>query len=210
MFSTADVRRERLHEQIADTIQRLIVEHQLQPGWHLPPERELAKQLGVNRMTVRQGLYLLQQRGLIDVKVGSGSVLKSMASSVVAESIERYFVFGHCSHRELMTVREILEPEVAALAATHATLEDLARVKALVEQMEASLAKGDIEMCVVADLDFHLELAVASKNRLLIAFMSGLRQVMHSALQAEIVSGFSEARMRVHRLVYDAVASRDA
>jgi GntR family transcriptional repressor for pyruvate dehydrogenase complex len=209
-LSPSAMRRERLHEQIADQIESMIVEDQLQPGWSLPPERELAQRLGVNRMTVRQGLYLLQQRGLIDVKVGSGSYLTSMAPSVVADSIGRYFVFGRCSHRELAEVREALEPQVAALAAEHATSEDLARLQTLVEQLEASAAKADIGACVLADLEFHLELAAASKNKLLIAVMSGLRQVMSTWLQTQIERAYSEVRTRGHRLVYEAIASHDA
>jgi len=210
LFIPSDLRRDRLYEQITDKIREIIATKRLRPGSRLPSERELAKQLGVNRTTVRHALYILQQQGLIEVKPGAGSRLISMTPSVLGEAIERYFLFGDCSHRELLTVRELLEPETAALAAVHATLQDLDRLRARVDEIEASFAAGDFVRCAAADAAFHSELAVAGKNRLLMAFMAGIRQVMNAWLKTQVETMSRESGMHGHRQVYTAVAARDA
>ena len=111
-FQFKKIVRKPLYEQIADDIQDMIALHKLVPGTQLPTERELAQQMGVNRTTVHQAVGLLQQRGLVEMKVGSGTYVIDMPPSVVADSIQRYFTFGNCSFQDLVTLRCILEPEM--------------------------------------------------------------------------------------------------
>jgi GntR family transcriptional repressor for pyruvate dehydrogenase complex len=209
LFQSLKLRRERLHKQIADSIQEMIAENQLRPGDQLLSERELAKLLGVNRATVREAIRLLEQLGLVQMKVGSGTYITNMPRSVVAESIERYFVFGSCSHHDLITLRDILEPEMAALAAEHATPEDLTRLKELVEQIEDTFARDEIKNYAAADTGFHEALAIATHNALIIAIASGLEKVMRTWIQAQSETHRLEEGARSHRPVYDAIAARD-
>src|SRR2546429_475173 len=91
---------------------------------------------GVNRATVGEAINSLEHRGLVAKKQGSGTFVNAMPRSVVADSIERYFIFTNCTHEELSALRMIQEPEVAALAAANATEEDLARLKHVIGLIE--------------------------------------------------------------------------
>ena len=132
----------KLREQIADRIQDMIATNQLKPGEQLPSEREMAKSVGVNRGTVREAIRLLEQRGLIETHTGSGAYVVNVSSSTVTESIERYFAFGSCSHEDLIQLREILDPEISALAAERATTAEIESLHQLVDRIEDILHRG--------------------------------------------------------------------
>ena len=210
LFKSLGLRRKHLHEQIADSIQAMIAEGQLLRSSQLPPERELAKLLGVNRATVREAIRLLEQRGLVHMKVGDGTyVTEAMSFSVVADSIERQFVFGQCSHEDLVALREILEPGVAAMAALRATQEDLDEMKALIAQIEDNFAARDTAAQSRADTDFHLALAKATHNELIIAISIGLQQVMLKWMLTQTEAFHFGDGANSHRAVYDGIVARN-
>lgn len=210
IFQSLSLRRKYLHEQIADAIQTMIADGQLQRGSQLPPERELAKLLGVNRATLREAIRLLEQRGLVYMKVGSGTyVTEAIPASVMADCIERQFVFGHCSHEDLVTLREILEPGLAVVAAERATEEDLERLKGLVEQIEEAFARGDHVKNSEADTAFHVALAIATHNALIISISEGLQQVMLKWMLAQTEAFHLQEGADSHRAIYEAIAARN-
>jgi GntR family transcriptional repressor for pyruvate dehydrogenase complex len=222
------LKREYLHQQIADKIQRMIAQNQLQPGNQLPSERELAKVFGASRPTVREAIRLLEQRGLLEMKLGSGSYVTEVQGTVLADSIDRYLTLGTSSHEEFLAFREMWEPEVAALAATCAEAEDLAKLERLAGQADAMEASGDTESYAAADASFHLALAEATHNRLFTAIGNGIHNVMkewvraqvavrrraeaaighHPAIDADEGENPGQASLR-HRAVYEAVVARD-
>jgi len=207
LFGSVEIRREHLHLQIADSIQAIIAESRLAPGWQLPPERDLAEMLGVNRTTVHQAMHLLQQRGLVEMKVGSGTYVTDVPQSVLTESIERYLMFNRGTHEDLITLREILEPEIAALAARRATPADVARLTETVEQLEARFA--DEGIWPAEDMAFHEALAEASHNELIIAITRGLQNVMRSWLKALGKQSWKPGGMQSHRRICEAIAAGD-
>ena len=208
IFQSVDLKRKHLHEQIADSIQDLIASNQLQPGKQLPSERDLANRLGVSRNTVREAIRSLEQRGLVKMRPGSGTYVTEVTPQVVADSIERYFAFGSCSHEDLVKLREVLEPEVAALAAEHSTSEDLARLKELVEDMEDAFFEDDVEHYAVTDTNFHVALALASHNELIIAITSALQQIMRVWIEAQSKTFRLDKGAFSHRAVCEAIAAR--
>src|SRR5258708_11386116 len=111
--------RQNLNEQIAERIQEQITGGKRRPGDRLPPERELAAMLKVNRATVREAIHLLRERGLVERKNGRGTRIMAMHPDSVGVAIDRFFATNNCSQRELWDFRIIFEPKVAALAAPH-------------------------------------------------------------------------------------------
>jgi GntR family transcriptional repressor for pyruvate dehydrogenase complex len=206
-FGDLKLSREHLYEQIADRVQEIIAVNQLRPGTQLPPERQLAEELGVNRATVRAAIRLLEQRGMVNRKVGSGTFVVEVPASVVADSIERYLLFGEGTHNELLILREILEPSIASLATENATPKDLERMKACLDQIEEAYQRSDSEGGAIADADFHLALAEATQNKLIVAIVKALQRVIISRLSLTMSTTLQQGEMFVdiHRRIYEAV-----
>ena len=197
--------RQSLYEQVADTIQEMIATHELGPGTRLPTERELAQQMDVNRTTVHQAVGLLQQRGLVEMKVGSGIYVIDMPPSVVADSIQRYFTFGNCSFQDLVTLRCILEPEMAALAAKSATAEDLVLLNQTIEKLEEAFERDDETAFGLFEMDFHEGIASATHNELIIAISKGMHNLVRDWLETHGTGKRTKELVLVHRAVCDAV-----
>jgi GntR family transcriptional repressor for pyruvate dehydrogenase complex len=209
LFQSLQLRRERLNEQIAASIQEMIAVNRLKPGVQLPSERELARLMGVNRSTVREALRILEHRGLVTMRMGSGTYIADVPADTVSESIERYIVFGQSSHEELIKLREMLEPEIAATAAEQATDDDLMRLKELAAQIEVVFSAGAVADYARLDTDFHQALAEATHNALVIAIITGLRKVMQGWVLAQSATHRIEEGAHSHGRVAESVAARD-
>lgn len=209
LFALLELRRQNLNEQIADVIQEMITTQQIRVGERLPPERELSQLLNVNRSTIRHAIGLLQERGLVQMKAGSGTYVIEMPPDTVGQAIKRYFVSRNCSQRDFMTVRLVLEPEIAALAASNATCVDLDTLRQALGQMETSWLSQDAEAYLSADVDFHYDLAVASHNDLFVAIASGASALMRLWIGTTFRLAKHEHSFRQHREVYQAVVDRD-
>lgn len=211
-FTSLRVKRRRLHEEIAESIQEIIIENRLRPGTRLPSERELAEQLGVSRVTVSQASQVLEQRGLIQRKVGGGTYVTDRARSAFAESMQRLFVVENCTFDDLVQLRVMLEPEMAAIAAANATDEELATLQELVDRMEATSDAHDVEGHVAADLAFHTALAQATHNELILGVSLGVQKLMEQFIRVQdagTTSRGTEDNPCPHRWVYEALARRD-
>jgi DNA-binding FadR family transcriptional regulator len=206
-FKDLKLSRENLYEQIAEHIQEIIAVNQLPPGTQLPPERQLAEELGVNRATVRAAIRLLEQRGMVNGKVGSGTFVVEVPASVIADSIERYLLFGEGTHKELLILREILEPSIASLATKNAMPKDLERMKSCLDQFEEAYQRSDSDGSAIADADFHLALAEATQNKLIVAIVKALQRVIISRLSLTMSTTLQhgETSVDIHRRIYEAV-----
>lgn len=207
-------RRERLHEQVADYLwQTVIIDGNLQPSDPLPSERELSEQMGVSRATISSAIRLLEQQGLVTILRGSGTYVSDKARSVFVDSMERLFAFTDCELNELMVLREMIEPGIAALAAENATEDELIVIGQHLEEAERAWYEGDIERWVIGDADFHEALAAAAGNSLLMAITAGIRRLTLRALDIQAESSVANVEKETgvlgHRTIYEAIAKRD-
>ena len=198
-----------LHTRVADALQKLIADHHLIPGDRLPSQVELAERLGVSPVTLRQGIRILEQRGLVETRRGSGSIVSAVAAGEVADSIERFSVFGNYQHQDLIELREAIEPRGAALAAERATDDDLARLRELVDHLELTFERRDAGAFADADMQFHLAVAHASRNPLIIAILCGLEKMLRILFDVQRRNIDSEPGTYAHRLVFDAIHARN-
>lgn len=209
LFQTFELRRENLNEQIADMIQEMINSQKLQVGDRLPSERELATLLNVNRATLREAIRILEQRGLVSMRVGSGTYVTQVPPQIVGQAIERYFTSRECSQKDLQTVRTVIEPEIAALAATNASEDDLTNLGHLLNRLEETWLTGNTEELPEVDANFHMALAVASHNELFIAIVNGLSLIMkHWINITHHLQQVPDSHVQ-HRQVYEAILARD-
>ena len=201
--------REGLHVQIADNIQELIAAQELQPGDRLPPDRQLAEMLNVSRPTVREALRLLQQRGLIDVKPGSGTYVKTMGPGPVIQTIGRFFSVRDCSFEDMMQVRDLLEPGTAASAAVHATPESIEVLRQRVDALEQAFQSGDPKQLALADSRFHIEIANASGNQLLTALSASIAHLVRKWTEKVSATVLAEEVNKSHRVILQAIVDGD-
>lgn len=146
------------------------------PGSRLPPERRLAETFGVGRSAVREALAALEVLGVVEVRPGSGTYLRSSTSELLPQTLSWGMLLGEPKTRELVQVRHGLEVQAARLAATAADDDGLV---ALAGHLEAMRAAGtDFEAFAAADLRFHQELAEQAGNALLDQMLQSVRSLI--------------------------------
>lgn len=135
MYQPVD--RSKLFERIVAQIQGRIERGELRPGDRLPPERELALSFGASRTAVREALKTLAQMGLVASHQGRGAVVTDNTSAAMRSSLGLMLRVNHLrSPNALVELREIIEPEIAALAAERATESQIAALSDAVDTME--------------------------------------------------------------------------
>src|SRR5215470_11723098 len=158
----------RLYRQIADQIRTLIRSREFPAGTRLPPERDLARQLGVSRPSVREALIALEVEGLVDVRIGSGIYVLGAGAGE-----QRAPVQAATGPFELLRARWVIESECAALAARHAKRAQFDAIAEALQQMETT-ANGEHRQPLAADRIFHLRIAEATGNGALVAVVKML------------------------------------
>lgn len=171
MYKT--VRTSRLYEQIVEQIEESILSGALKAGEQLPSERELAVSFGVSRTAVREAVKALREKGLVEAYSGRGTFITDGTSQAMRQSIDRMIRLGQPEGSTyLAEVRQILEPEFTALAALRVEEQHLASMREAVAIMDRSLRKPDAY--IEADLDFHLALAEAAANPLILSLLDSI------------------------------------
>ncbi len=195
-------------ERVAEVLMELITSKKLSAGDFLPSEAELCRRLGVSRPTIRQALGILETRGLILTRHGVGAQVTDRTRDVVTASIRLMLLHGGHGPRDLLEVRQMLECQMAALAATRATDDD---IRALVESIAViGNQSSTVDEYVAADLNFHLRLAEASKNAVLLSLVHAIRGLLHDVIAATYaIDGQTERRLRDHTRILDAIVARD-
>ena len=204
------VRSSRLYEQIVQQVEESIQKGALKTGDKLPPERELAQQFGVSRTAVREAVKALREKGFVEAYPGRGTFIMETSSHPIRLSLDRMVKAGQAEgSRYLTEVREMMEPEIAALAAERADGEDLAAMRESFEVMEG--AKKDPDAFIEADLDFHLALAEAAGNPIILSLIDSIVGLLREQRMGIFqIAGGPERGQYHHKKILDAVEHRDA
>lgn len=206
-----EVQQDKLYLKVAERIQNLILRQQLRAGDRLPPERELAEGMGVSRTVVREAFKALQERGLIKIISGRGAFVarKELAAERIHESINLAFRLQTQSYDHLNEIRETLETDIAELAATRASQQQIEQLARAIEAMD--LAIESPEQYVQADLEFHSVLAAATGNPLFGALVSPVIDLLHDArLLIFEAPGAPQRGQEGHREIFKCIQDRDA
>jgi GntR family transcriptional repressor for pyruvate dehydrogenase complex len=199
----------RLYEQIVQQIEESILKGELSEGSQLPAERDLAKQFGVSRTAVREAIKALQEKGLVDAFPGRGTFVTNGTSNSMRRSLDRIIKCGEPDGwAYLVEVREILEPEIAALAAVRATDQDLAAMRDALEVMDH--AGRDSDAFIEADLDFHLALAEAAANPIVLSLIDSIVGLLREQrLRIFRIGGGPERGQHHHKRILEAIERND-
>ncbi len=198
----------RLYRQIAEQLRGLIAAGEFAIGSRLPPERDLATQLGVSRPSVREALIALEVEGLVEVRMGSGIYVLSAVPVRQAKTVE-----SELGPFEIIKARQLIESELAALAACNRPAAALKRMRAAVKWMEEEIAAG--AMPYRGDRAFHVALAEASENAALVRVVTVLWDERKNPVFEQLGRHFENASswrkaVAEHRAVIRAVAAGDA
>ena len=203
------IRSSKVYEQITEQIEQLILSGKLRSGDRLPTERELAEQFQASRTAVREAMKTLAQKGLVDMRPGRGTVVIDGTSRAMRHSLGLMIRVRQAgSESNLVEVREILEPEIAALAAARATEEHFDALREAVQIMDASL--DDADTYIAADNDFHRALAKATQNDLILTFVDSIVDLLSEQRKHIFsVSGGSSRGQMHHKTLLAAIQSHD-
>jgi DNA-binding FadR family transcriptional regulator len=207
----APIETSRASSAITEQIRTAIVTGRLREGERLAPERELAEQFGVSRVTVRDALRALEAMGLIKVRVGArgGAFVTVPTGSIVAQTMSDMMMMAAISPDDIAEARLIVELGTVTLACLRATEEDLARLRELCERGRAELAAGTYTREL--SWDFHALLASSAHN----TAVEGLTQSFRSSLSMHPFRAREGAKAHAksvdeHLRIVDALERRDA
>ncbi len=208
MIRYLPVQTERLYERIVEQIEARILTGMLAVGDKLPPERELAEQFAVSRTAIREAVKILREKGLIEIRPGKGTFVTT-APNDMKQSFDRFINHGSPDgSANLVEVREILEPEISALAAKRMTDEYVSAMREAIQTMDT--AYDNANLYIEADLDFHLALAEATQNPLIPALMDTIIDLLREQRKriAQADGGLQRGQVH-HKKILEAVIQRD-
>jgi GntR family transcriptional repressor for pyruvate dehydrogenase complex len=196
---------DRLYQRIARTLFDALASGQYRVGDRLPAERDLAEEHGVSRPVIREAMIALEVQGLIEVRVGAGAYVRRLPGSKDRPAF-------HVTGFELTEARLLFEGEAAALAATHITDAELDTLDRLVDEMAAENEQP--EFSDRADRDFHLLIAAATRNALIVKTVEQYWNLRSSSPECALLhlrARDADARPVVeeHRAIAAALRSRD-
>lgn len=199
-----------LTDEAIEQIRGLIRSGALPPGARLPPENELAAQLGLSRNSMREAVKALELVRVLDVRRGDGTYVTSLEPRLLLEGLGLAVeLLQDDSILSVVEVRRLLEPAATGLAAERITDDGLSVLEARLDEMEA--AGTDAERQVAADAAFHLDVFAATRNQTLLSVLDGLSSL---TLRARIWRAVVEAdaiseTLHEHRVIFSALAARD-
>lgn len=204
------VKTSRLYEQIVQQVEESILSGQLKSGDQLPAERDLAQRFGVSRTAVREAVKALREKGLVEAYSGRGTFVTNETTHTIRQSLDLMIrVNQQEGTAHLAELRRMLEPEIAALAAPRIEDQLLGTMREAVAAMDRSL--HDPDAYVEADLDFHLALAEAAGNPLILSLLDSIVGLLREQ-RARIfkVDGGPERGQFHHKRILAAVEARNA
>jgi GntR family transcriptional repressor for pyruvate dehydrogenase complex len=204
------IARRKTYELVAERLVNLIGDRSFQPGDPLPTERELTASFHVGRSSVREALRMLESQGVIRSANGGAFVIAE-AAYPLNSSLRLLLTLDESTRiHDVIELRSILECEAAALAAERHAPEHLTRMDEAIEEMAKGLEEPEGDAFIDADLRFHLAVAEATGNRVLLHSMHAVRDVIRRMLMTVFHLPGSAARaVEEHRAVRAAIATGD-
>lgn len=196
-------------DNLVQNIRSMIYSREIQPGFEFPKEAEFCKQLGVSRSTLREALKVLEATGFIKRVKGHGTMVQEVTGIMAAAPLNETMQLA--SLEDLMDFREMIETELAKYAAIRATDEEIKLLDGYLSAMKDSV--GNLANFSRNDANFHIQIALASKNSLMIAIMKNMQSLItrgvFAAFQIDTHDNMLEA-IDIHSKILDAIKIHDS
>ncbi|SDW32395.1 FCD domain-containing protein [Marinobacter mobilis] len=205
----------RLSDVIMQRMESMILEGSFKPGQKLPPERELASNFGVSRPSVREAIQKLAAKGLLTSRQGGGTFVSKTIGSSFSDPLLELLGSHQEFHYDLLEFRHSLEGLSAYYAALRSTPADKARLQQKFEILKATYLDNDPTKEAEADAAFHLAIAEAAHNIVLLHTMRGLFNLLEKNIVENLTHLFERDNSRSqlleqHQALFDAILSGDA
>lgn len=197
-------------ESVVDQLKEMIHRGELSSGDRLPPERDLAKMLGVSRPTLRAGIRSLTAVGVLQSRQGAGTFVSEAEESPTLDSspLKMMAALHGFTSDEMFEARLALEMSIAAMAAERATSEQITLLSEQIAGMYASL--NDPEQYLIHDMRFHQTIAAASNNRILTSLMNMVATILFDS-RSKTVKRAKDLKQSAeqHHNIYRAMREHD-
>jgi GntR family transcriptional repressor for pyruvate dehydrogenase complex len=199
-----------LSSQIVAQVRDDLFEKRLKPGDFLGTEKELAARYEVSRMVARDALRTLSALGIVDIRMGKGGGARIATGNprLFAEALAVQLDLTGVTAAEILDAQRAVECMAAELAALNATGADHARLRALLADAEAAI--GDNEAFTRVSLEFHLAVAEASHNRVLVTEFISLHHVSWPRRNRTLTPTVARRVLDVHKDLAELIEMRDA
>ncbi len=213
VFQSVGNRKTPLYERVVMQIQSAISVGDLKPGDKLPPERELVKLFGVSRVSIREALKSLRAMGLVRIRHGDGVYVCELDPDDRVQNLAASLLDPNGTIKELFEMRKVLETRAAAWAAERGVPRKIQELVRLIESIREGVAKrpsGYLFLLGEHDTKFHLCLAEAARNQVLVRVMNHLLDMLaESRARAWSVPGRPLRSVEEHARIVDAILSND-
>ncbi|CAN7175964.1 FadR/GntR family transcriptional regulator [Peribacillus frigoritolerans] len=207
------IKPKKIYEEVSDELYEMIRSGSLKPGEQLDSIQQLAENFQVGRPAIREALSALSSMGLIEIKQGEGTFVKTFDPAIMNHPLSAALLMDQENIKHLLEVRKILESGTAEVAAKKRTEENLIELKDMLFNMEK--VSDDEELSDKADISFHVAVANASQNDLLITLMNHVSELMTEKMRdIRRVALYSEEMTlkqlyQQHVRIYDAIVAQD-
>ena len=207
------IKPKKIYEEVSDELYEMIRSGSLKPGEQLDSIQQLAENFQVGRPAIREALSALSSMGLIEIKQGEGTFVKTFDPAIMNHPLSAALLMDQDNIKHLLEVRKILESGTAEVAAKKRTEENLIELKDMLFNMEK--VSDDEELSDKADISFHVAVANASQNALLITLMNHVSELMTEKMRDIRRAALYSEEMTLKQLyqqhvrIYDAIAAQD-
>jgi GntR family transcriptional repressor for pyruvate dehydrogenase complex len=196
-------------QKIIDKITQSLLKGELKPGDRLPPEPDLALQLGVSRTSLREALKTLCGLGVLVARKRGGTFVANSGSHVMLDPLIFNLIIENGSKDDLYELRVLLEVDAIELTIKKATEADLEILARDLERFEQTIPSGNLELLAELDFQFHLRLVEIGKNPYFSRVSHVVMQLFAQPIAKALKQIGPEQVLASHRALHQAIAERD-
>ncbi len=201
------IRKNKVYEAVARQIETLILE-KLKPGDKLPPERELAEMFSVSRSSIRDAIRSLELAGLVEPRQGIGTVVCEVTADSLLNPLVNALKRKQELVSELLEVRKMIEPPLAARAAAHVAPDEIQEMEDILRRQAEKMARD--EMTIEEDSEFHYTIAMASGNSVVLKVLDLLMDLLRETRERSLQwPGRAQRSLAGHRQILAAIKKGD-
>lgn len=201
------IKKTSISDKVFQQLRDQILKREWKPGDKIPSENDLAQQLNVSRITVRQSLQKLTTLGLLETRSGEGSFVKELSPGIYLNSLIPTAALGNTATVEVLEFRQAIESETAGLAAVKATEEDIKKLEEILDRMH--IYKEDKKRFAAEDLNFHMTLAEATKNSLIIQLNYIIKDILSVSMEDIVETLGYDIGLYYHQKIIEALKLKD-